>query len=142
MATKEEISIEEYKEILKTIDLDHICLIDASFKIEKNKFDGQVKLIIKESPKFEVKENHFIVIYKTSLKGINEENKETVLNVSAVHELTYKSSLESKIPHAFFNKFGTYSASMVIWPYFREYVQNMISRTQLPSLTLPLKKML
>ena len=140
MPKKKDISIKEYREILNTIELDSICLIDGSFKLIKEKLTDEIKLVIKESSKFELKEGLLIVRYKSSLKGINEETKDASIIANTIHEISYCTSGEKEITDEFLNKFSTFSTSMIIWPYFREYVQNMVSRSQMPPLILPLKK--
>jgi len=141
MATKKEISIKDYREILNTIELDNICMIEASFKIDKELLSDEIKLTTKETFKYEKKDNLLIVLYKTSLKGIDVKTKNAPITASATHEVTYSMTGERDITPEFMDKFGEFSTSMAVWPFFREYIQNMISRTQLPHLTLPLKKL-
>jgi len=51
MAKKREISITDYRDILNTLELENICLISSSFKLNKDKLSTNVKLVIKESSK-------------------------------------------------------------------------------------------
>lgn len=140
MVKKAEISIKDYRDILNTIELDSICLIESSFKLSKEKASNKIKLLIKETAKTEVKDTLLTIKYKSILKGINEESQETVVSVETIHELHYSSTGEKTVTQEFIDKFWAYSASMIVWPYFREVVQSMISKSPLPSLTLPLKK--
>ncbi len=140
MAKKTEISIKDYREILNTLELDNICLIESSFKLLKDKLSNKVKILIKESAKFELKDTYLIIRYKSTLKGINEESQEAGVLAETIHELHYTASGEKVITQEFLDKFSSYSASMIIWPYFREFVQSMVSGSQMPPLTLPLKK--
>ena len=140
MATKKEISIKDYREILNTIELENICMIDANFKIDRELLSDEIKLNTKETFKYEKKDNLLIVFYKTSLKGIDLKTKNAPISATITHEITYSMTSEKDITPEFMNKFGEFSTSMAVWPFFREYVQSMISRTQLPHLTLPLKK--
>lgn len=140
MAAKKEISVNDYREILKTIELENICMIDANFKIERQLISDEIKLETKETFKFERKDNLLVIFYKTVLKGIDVKTKNIPITTTVTHEITYSTTGEKEITPEFIDKFGEFSTSMAVWPFFREYVQNMISRTQLPHLTLPLKK--
>lgn len=140
MTNKKEIPIKEYREILNTLELDNICLIESSFKLFKEKLPSKIKILIKETAKFETKDTYLIIRYKSILKGVNEESQEAGVIIETIHELHYTSSGEKVITPEFLDKFSNYSASMIVWPYFREYVQSMLSKTQMPPLTLPLKK--
>jgi len=140
MAKKRVISIKDYRDILNTLELDNICLINSSFKLDKDKLSNNVKLVIKESAKSELKDTFLIIRYKSTLKGINEDTQEVGVNVETIHELQYSSTGEKEITQEFIEKFSSYSASMLVWPYFREFVQSQISKTLLPPLILPLKR--
>ena len=140
MSKKNEISIVDYREILNTVELDNICLIDGSFKLIKEKLSNHIKIEIKDSSTYEIKDQTLIIKYKTILKGISEETSDVSIVASSIHEMVYSFSGDKEITPEFMDKFSTYSASVVIWPYFREYVQNMVSRSQMTPLTLPLKK--
>ena len=140
MAKKRVISIKDYRDILNTLELDNICLINSSFKLDKDKLSNNVKLVIKESAKSELKDTFLIIRYKSTLKGINEDTQEVGVNVETIHELQYSSTGEKEITQEFIEKFSSYSAPMLVWPYFREFVQSQISKTLLPPLILPLKR--
>ncbi len=140
MAKKRDISIKDYRDILNTLELDNICLINSSFKLDKDKLSNNVKLVIKESAKSELKDTFLIIRYKSTLKGINEDTQEVGVNVETIHELQYSSTGEKEITQEFIEKFSSYSAPMLVWPYFREFVQSQISKTLLPPLILPLKR--
>ena len=47
-----------------------------------------------------------------------------------------------KLPSGCIKLFTEISVEYVLWPYFRELVQNMVVRIGLPPLTLPLKKLI
>ena len=141
MPKKDDISIKDYREILNTVELDSICLLNSEFKLAKENLSDEIKLEVKESSKFELKEGLLIVKYRSALKGINEKTGEASITAKTTHEIAYCTSGEKEITDEFLEKFSAYSTSMVIWPYFREFVQNMISRSQMPPLVLPLKKL-
>jgi hypothetical protein len=140
MTTKKEISIKDYREVLNTIELEHVCLIEANFKIQRELLSDEIKLVTKETFKFEKKYNLLIVFYKTVLKGVDIKTTNASITATVVHEVSYSLTGEKEVTPEFMDKFGEFSTSMVVWPFFREYIQNMVSRTQLPQLTLPLKK--
>ena len=141
MSKKIDIPIKDYREILSTLNLEDISLLEGGMKLRKDKLGKQLELAIKETSKYEIENNNLIVNYKSVFKGLNEETKEAGVTITAFHEIIYSLSGEKEVTPEFMDKFAQYSISITIWPFFREFVQNMVSKAHLPPLTLPLKKL-
>lgn len=142
---KSKISPEEYNRIIKSINLDEILLVDSSFKrniiIAKG---GTISLKIKEKHTFEDKEKSVIFYPFFSIEGVVEkedsDEKETLFVLKMKFASVYTKNEKFEIKDDFLKIFQELSLSNVMWPYFRELTQSLVSRANLPPITLPLKK--
>lgn len=142
---KEKISPEEYNKIIKCLKLDEISLIETSFK--KNVITtkgGTISLKIKERYTLEDKEKSVIFYPFFSIEGVveNEDNvdKEQLFILKLKFASVYSKNEKIEVKEDFLLIFKEISLSNVMWPYFREMTQNIVSRGNLPPITLPLKK--
>ena len=139
---KSNLSPEEYSKMLSSIELRQILLNDCSAKKHDIKSKGgTIDLDISMRPGYDQNANeaNFLVTYK--LEGIkrSDSEEEKVFTISASFLLSYLKKKEVEITKEFVNIFKENSIELVSWPYFREFVQNMISRMGFPPLTLPSK---
>jgi len=134
------ISPDDYAHILKNINLDSIYLIESKSKLAESSHSKQLDLNIKERNKFEIfdKELHIIYTYRLTAKG--EDKEKPFIDLSASYKVQYTIREDVKITKAFFDVFSELSLSLIVWPYFRELTQSLISRMNLPPLTLPMRK--
>ena len=81
----------------------------------------------------------FVTNYK--LEGVkrSENTEEKVFTITASFLLSYMKTKEVEVTKDFVGVFKENSIELVSWPYFREFVQNMIARMGFPPLTLPSK---
>jgi preprotein translocase subunit SecB len=139
---KETITPEEYSNILSSISLSQILLNDCSAKKHEVKSKGgaiDLDISMKLGYDQNASEVSFITTYK--LEGIkrSEGTDEKVFSITASFLLSYMKTKEVEVSKEFVNVFKNNSIELVSWPYFREFVQNMISRMGFPPLTLPSK---
>lgn len=139
---KNKISPEEYSSILTSINLDNIFLSDGSVRV----FDcvsegGTINLDFKDKYTFSQSENNAWFVASFKLDGIIGEKEEAhkLFSISGEFKVRYNKMKEVEITKDFFEVFKEISLTVFIWPYFREYIQNMVVRTGLPSFTLPAK---
>ena len=135
---KETISPEEYSNILSSISLSQILLNDCSAKKHEVKSKGgAIDLDISMKLGFDqnASEVSFITTYK--LEGVkrSEGTDEKVFTITTSFLLSYMKTKEVEVTKEFVNVFKNNSIELVSWPYFREFVQNMISRMGFPPLT-------
>lgn len=81
----------------------------------------------------------FLTSYKLDGVKRSESAEEKVFTITVSFLLSYMKTKEVEITKEFVNVFKDNSIELVSWPYFREFVQNMISRMGFPPLTLPSK---
>ncbi len=136
------ISPEEYANILSSISLSQIFLNDCSSKKHEVKSKGgaiDLDISMKLGYEQNASEVSFITTYKLDGVKRSEGTEEKVFAITASFQLTYMKTKEIEITKEFVNVFKDNSIELVSWPYFREFVQNMISRMGFPPLTLPSK---
>lgn len=136
------ISSEEYSDILSSITLSQISLNDCSIRRHDAKLKGGT-IDLNISMKLLHEQNasgvDFLVNYK--LEGVKrtDDTEEKVFTISAGFLLSYIKNKDVDITKEFVDVFKKNSIELVTWPYFREFVQNMVSRMGFPPLTLPSK---
>lgn len=139
---KPRISPDEYREILKNVELEDISLIKSEFIKNDENFPARIDLNYKHKVTRKILGNRLVVYFNYSLIGKNEiENVEGV-QIKLTFRLEYLLNNDVEISDSFFDIFQSITISHSIWPYVREYIQNITSRMNIPPLTLPLMKKL
>lgn len=139
---KEKISIEEYSNILSSIELTSIVLNECSVKkFETKGKERTVNLDVSMKLGFGQDNScvSFLVDYKLEGTRQMQDSKEKVFSIIASFLLTYIKKKDVDVSKDFVDIFKKNSIELVSWPYFREFVQNTISRMGMPTLTLPSK---
>lgn len=139
---KQALSPEEYSNLLSSIALSQIELNDCSAKKHEVKSKGgTIDLDITMRLGYEQNSNDVSFLASYKLEGIkhSDSEKEKVFTISASFILSYLKIKEVDITKEFVDIFKENSIELVSWPYFREFVQSMISRMGFPPLTLPSK---
>lgn len=139
---KPAISPEEYANILSSISLTQIMLNDCSVKKHEVKTKGgaiDLDISMKLGYEQNASEVGFLTSYKLDGVKRSEGAEEKVFTITVSFLLSYMKTKEVEITKEFVNVFKDNSIELVSWPYFREFVQNMISRMGFPPLTLPSK---
>jgi preprotein translocase subunit SecB len=77
-----------------------------------------------------------------ALKASDQSTQRPALAIDGEFELAYKLPEDIKATQAEARAFAESNAILNVWPYWREFVQNSITRMNLPPLTLPLFRVL
>ncbi len=134
----EKISPEEYRKILEGLELIDIVLSSIKAEIKHDMLSEGMKISIKDSAEYELTENdEFVVKDRYVLTAKNTKNK-TALKIEAVYVLVFETKL--KITDDFFEIYKETSLPLNVWPFFRELVNSITGRMNIPPLTLPLLK--
>lgn len=139
---KNKISPEDYSAILMALVLDKICLTNANLKVYSNiPNGGNIELDFNDKYKFvdEDKFVRFIASFTLDGKIFENDNVVKLFAVSGDYSVVYYKQSDVVVTKEFFDVFKELSLSTIVWPYFREYIQNMVSRTGLPPFVLPSK---
>ena len=136
-------SLKRIAPLIAAVRIEDIRLVEANVKTSLRSPDeaGKVKLAIDKSAI--VKEHAagdgiFWVLAKIIAQVIPvESEKSPVVSIKAAFELRYSLPKELKVSHAQLNTFARINSVFNAWPYWREFVQSMVARMNLPTLTLP-----
>lgn len=135
------ISPEDYRTILGLLELDDIFINSYSAKLNKDSVSKCLSFKISESSKFEQKNNDLNIDYTFKFVAKDTDNNEIALTINTTYSILYKIKNEGIIiTEDFMEVFRQVSLGMLLWPYFREFVNNTIYRMGMPQLVLPLKK--
>ncbi len=134
------LSPEEYNKILKNIELMNISIIKTQAEIDRNIVSGKLNINTKSRVKFTQDDKSLNVIYSYNLLLFIPEKNVKVALIKVNFEIIFIKLKKIEISKDFFEIFKEVSLKYTLWPYFREFVQNMILRMNLPPLTLPMVK--
>lgn len=135
------ISPDEYKKQLKNINLSQILVAESKSKFDylgknvflSSEFDPQFNLDHKTD--YRLKDNSCIINSKWSLEISDKSDKE-YLNIEAEYVVFISS--KKKLSHDFWDIYKSTSIPLIVYPYFREFVQTTSYRMNIPPLTLPI----
>jgi preprotein translocase subunit SecB len=129
----------EYNAILDQIQLQDISLEECSAKIRRDRIAKADKIFLKGRISYEKEgENLVRIIHKYELVASSDAKRDFALKISGIFRLSYSSKVP--LPDTFLEIFIDRTVPLHTWPYFREFVQNMTQRMNVPPLTLPLLK--
>ena len=136
---KYKLSPEEYQDYIENLYLKNIFLESCSTKVNKENQDFPQEISINFKTNYNNIENEIAEVRrKYTLTGYKEKKSIFCLKITAEFVLVYHTKKE--FSDDFFEIFKEVNVPLNIWPYFREFAQNMIARMDLPNLTLPLIK--
>lgn len=143
MSTKMEkprISPEDYKKIIKGIDLISISMKESkSFLNLDTKISSELNINIKDEASFETKDNNEVFVFHKYVVDARKPNsKSRFIQI----DVTFLIRLSSKeiFTEDFFDIYKNISLHLNTWPYLREFINQMTSRMNVPPLTIPLFK--
>jgi len=128
-----------YKELLRKVDLDQINLVECSAKLRRERFVKELTVIITDKAKIElVKDNSANILHTYSLIATKGSKRDYALKINCTFVVILSSS--EVLTEEFLTTYIEINLKMITWPYFREFVQSISSRMNIPSLTLPFIK--
>jgi len=135
----ERISPKDYNKILEGLELEDISVDSINAYIKKEVSFDKLRINVNAKNVFKnIEKNVILVKSSIELKAIPEGDRRIALKVKAEYSL-YFSSLHKFTPE-FFDIYSKASLQLNVWPYFRELVNNVTSRMNVPPLTIPLFK--
>jgi len=134
------ISPEEYKKILKGLDLISISLKESKTFINTDINPPlELSIQIKDEASYKIKDDGFVFIFqKYKIDARKPESKTRFIQIEIVFLVKVHS--EDKFTDDFFDVYKNVSLHLNTWPYLREFVNQMTSRMNIPPLTLPFYK--
>jgi preprotein translocase subunit SecB len=138
---KPKISPQEYRTILESLELTSVSLIESTSKLKEENISKALAVEVDEKNAFTQNGNTLVIAYNYKLSAKNENSAdEPAVLISAKYSIKYKISKELAISKEFMRIFLDLTVSMLLWPYFREYVNNLVYRMGMPTLVLGLKR--
>ena len=134
---KEGIDPKRYAQILRGIRLDEIYLESCSVTHKRENLTKQkgLEVSIRDSASYKQHNGRVKVTHKYYLTAKKPEMEDFALKISTAFCLVYFT--DSPFRKEFFEIFKNTNLAVSSWPYFRELVQNMTQRMNIPPLTLP-----
>ncbi len=134
------ISPEKYHEILERIELREICLIESKSKVDEANRAPKLELIINDKNTFSTSGDEMKVISRYAFKAKAEDLTKPFVEIVVKFQLVFDIRDNVEVTKDFFDVYEELTLGFMVWPYFREYVQNILNRMNLPPLTLPMRK--
>jgi len=134
------ISPEEYKKILKGLDLISISLKESKTFINTDINPPiELSIQIKDEASYKIKDDGLVFIFqKYKIDARKPESKTRFIQIEIVFLVKVHS--EDKFTDEFFDIYKNVSLHLNTWPYLREFVNQTTSRMNIPPLTLPFYK--
>ena len=132
-----QLSLDDYQSLLKSIELEDISLRNLTLKTDDEQFGKEYKLSIKPKASHEMDGDAITFYYKFTLMAKAPEKEKPAIRIVPEYKITYTKNSKTPVDPEFFEIFPEASLKFIIWPYFRELVQNTIARMNLPPLVLP-----
>jgi preprotein translocase subunit SecB len=126
----------DYRTFIDALSLESAEIIKVKFDKKEN-FQPPAELNIKEETNCKIldKEKGIFAVYNgLNLIAIQKGESETGLEINVVYKFTYKNSVP--LTKEISEIFAIQSFKLHAWPYFRQFIQDMIARASLPPLTL------
>lgn len=142
------------KKLIATADIQSVSLIEARMVFDGRKegsravrppHKGRMAISVSHSGRARIKEEGAIsavVRFVLRATEAGKEETESIFRVNVSFELVYKVPADLAPSEAELRAFGDTNAVFNAWPYWREFVQSMTARANLPPLTLPLFRVL
>ncbi len=140
MGKRKKISPDEYKKILSGIELKNIILQKSkTYYNISSKTPDQLSIKINDSSDFKILEDGLVNLFQTyELDARKPDSKSRYIQIEVTFVVTLHSKYE--FTEGFFEIYKEISLPLNTWPFFREFVNQMTSRMNVPPLTLPLLK--
>jgi preprotein translocase subunit SecB len=142
LSKPEVLSSEIYKQLLTRIELVDIIQVKSLTNLSWEKLShysnkwGDPEIQLQDDYKFTTKNKMTIGNAEWKLFAKFEKDEDGFLEINASYYILF--SKKEDIPNAFWKIYRKNNLPLIVYPYFREFVQNITSRMNIPRLTLPL----
>ncbi len=130
---------QEYRAALKEVQLDEIMLEECTVRLRRERLDKALEITIVEKTSHEIQGDNVVSVnHAYMLTASSGAKKDFALRLTCTFGLKYSS--KTTLTEDFMEIFQDQNILLNTWPYFREFVQSMTQRMNIPPLTLPLLK--
>ena len=128
-----------YRKTLVGLQLKSLSIIKGKFSSNRENFIPNSEVDIRDTAQFKIESKNTIkIVHNYKLKIENSKNTKNILQIDLSFNLVFSS--KETFTKEFFDIYKENSLPINSWPYFREFVGNIIQRMNFPPLTLPLFK--
>jgi preprotein translocase subunit SecB len=129
----------DYRQFLSSLQLIGVGLLSARFSINRQQFlsekPAELELDTRYSP-HPRGDAGFKVRASLTVTSKHAKSQSRSLNIAVDYELSFVLLGASDTRHV--QRFAASDVSLIAWPYFREFINNMCSRAEIPGVVLPL----
>jgi preprotein translocase subunit SecB len=132
-----------YEGFLRSVKLYSLSMEEVSAKLDREHYwkyfsddDGLTREIGATYKAEGTKDNHFDVIAAYELRVTQEQNKENLLSIKCKFSAHFHASIDCNSEMA--QRFANSEAKIIVWPYFRNLVSDLVGRLEIPPITIPL----
>ncbi len=132
----------EYKDLLSKIELIEVSLTSSSTSINLAKMVpessslGSPQISITDEIKHSKKKDQVQISANWLLTAKFEKDDKNFMDITASFNVLLL--CKSLLPNKFWKIYNKSTLPLIVYPYFREFVQNMTARMNVPPLTLPI----
>lgn len=138
---KYKLTPQEYRQILSKVDLDDITLIELKTKYSEGSIKEDIDISIKETSKNLIEDNTLKIYMLCVFMAKNKTTNEEIIKISVRYRVDFIIEGESSdISDEFIKILTDNTVKITIWPYFRQELQSIMSKMNLPQIVLPLKR--
>lgn len=140
---KNGINIASAVKVADRVDLQSVKLLECDCRQQPISPKGKKAFDIEEAARFEInqEENIIGVFIQFALnafgEGVEHKKENSFLNIRTTFLLLYKINSMEGLDDTAFRSFAELNGTYNAWPYWREFVQSITSRMELPTLTIP-----
>lgn len=127
----------EYRRILEGIELENLILKESKTEINHELISENMAVSSKDNATYIITKDGFAVENKHTVI-VKNKDKKNVIRIEGTFLILFNS--REAITDAFFDIYKNISLPLNVWPFFREFVNSMTARMNIPPLTLPLLK--
>ena len=138
---KYKLSPEEYQEVLKCITLEDIALVKSSSVHNEEHMTSSLEVDISDKKELIDSEKMVVFFCAVAFVAKGEGTDKIGVKISAKYKIEYLKTEDVTIMKDFTDIFYEQSLQFIVWPYFREHVQSLLSKMNLPPLTLPMRRL-
>ena len=113
---------------------------ESNCKLKENYTSDSLRLNIDESNSFVQESNLLKIVYSYKFNAKDETKDDAAITINVKYIVIYTISKEIQVTKDFMKVFSDLTLGMLLWPYFRELINNTIYRMGYPQLVLPLRK--
>lgn len=133
---------QEYRELVKNVELLGLSLHKGGFYLSRELTQQLVgslsdaKIKFNDTADLKADGEQYEILNSWKLEVLLDGVSKEILSIEANYLVNFHSA--TLLPQEFWDIFNRTSLHFIVYPYFREYVQNITSRMNIPPLTMPI----